>query len=117
MKKPTIHTLDLARFHRASRLVEDDLEEAYAICRQKYGPDVAGVLIVAILRQQLNDKKNQWPPPDDLEEKVNKFLMENGLVENQTENAENAKKELDQVWSEIRQEAEIEVYGKKELKG
>ena len=73
--------LDLIRFHNAARLIEDDLDEAYRTCRQKYGYEVAGVLLVSLLRQQLNDKKDQWPPSDDLVEKVNDFLAEKGLLD------------------------------------
>jgi len=71
---------DIRRYHAAARMIEDDLEGAYLTCREKYGADVAGVLIVAILRQKLNDKKDQWPPPEDLIQKVNNFLVEHGLM-------------------------------------
>ena len=81
MNKPTIHILDLNRFHNMCRLIEDDLDEAYMTCRQKYGYEVAGVLLVALLRQQLNTNKDQWPPPEDLTEKVNKFLADRGLLD------------------------------------
>ena len=75
-----IHPLDAERYHSAARMIEDDMCEAYFSCRHKYGPDVAGVLLVALLRQQFNDHKGQWPPPEDLTEKVNKFLVEKGLL-------------------------------------
>lgn len=75
-----IHPVDVARYHSAARMIEDDLNEAYFTCRMKYGPEVAGVLLVALLRQQLNKDKNQWPPPDDLVEKVNEFLLKHGLM-------------------------------------
>lgn len=81
MNTPTIHRYDLARFHAAARMMEDDLDEAYFACREKYGFEVAGVLLVALLRQQLNSNKNQWPPPEDLANKVNQFLEEKGLLE------------------------------------
>ena len=74
----TIH--DLARFHGAARKIEDDLHEAYWTVRERYGPDVAGVVLVTLLRQKLNDKPNQWPPPDDLIEKVNQFLRDKNLL-------------------------------------
>jgi hypothetical protein len=75
-----IHRVDARRFHSAARMMEDDLEGAYLTCREKYGAEVAGVLLVAILRQQLNDSKDQWPPPEDLIQKVNNFLVEHGLM-------------------------------------
>jgi len=76
-----IHPLDASRYHAAARMMEDDLHQAYFSCRRKYGPEVAGVLLVALLRQQLNDKKDQWPPPEDLLYKVNQFLVDKGLME------------------------------------
>lgn len=75
-----IHPLDAQRYHAAARMIEDDLDQAYFTCRRKYGPEVAGVLLVALLRQQLNDKKDQWPPPEDLLYKVNQFLVDKGLM-------------------------------------
>lgn len=71
---------DAARFHAAARMIEDDLDQAYFTCRQKYGPEVAGLLLVALLRQQLNHDKDRWPPPEDLVDKVNSFLVEKGLM-------------------------------------
>lgn len=78
--KSWIHPVDVRRFHSAARLIEDDLEEAYLTCRERYGAEVAGVVLVSILRQKLNDQKDQWPPPEDLIEKVNNFLVEHGLM-------------------------------------
>ena len=75
-----IHHTDAARFHAAARMIEDDLHEAYFTCRQKYGSEVAGVLLVAMLREKLNKAKGQWPPPEDLVDKVNEFLVEHGLM-------------------------------------
>ena len=75
-----IHHTDAARFHAAARMMEDDLNEAYFTCRQKYGSEVAGVLLVALLREKLNNAKDQWPPPEDLIEKVNNFLVDKGLM-------------------------------------
>ncbi len=72
---------DLKRFHEASRLIEDDLEEAYLVCRQRFGADVAGVLLVTMLRSKFNDDKDQWPPPDYLDEKVDEHLVKLGLTE------------------------------------
>ena len=66
---------DAARYHTAAKMIEADLDEAYFTCRQKYGAEVAGVLLVAKLRQQLNSNPDQWPPPEDLIEKVNNFLV------------------------------------------
>ena len=62
-------------------MIEDDLDEGYQACRKAYGPEVAGSVLVAVLRDKLNNNKDQWPPPEDLIEKVNKFLEEKGLLE------------------------------------
>jgi hypothetical protein len=75
-----ISIADLERFHRAVRMIEDDMEQAYHTCRNNFGSDVAGVLLVALLRQQLNDKKDQWPPPPELIEKVNSHLSQLGMI-------------------------------------
>lgn len=48
---------------------------------QPLGADVAGALLVAKLREKLNDKPDQWPPPEDLQEKVNDVLRSMGLLE------------------------------------
>lgn len=71
---------DLVRFHAAARMVEDDLDEAYFSCRRAYGADVAGALLVAALRRALNVNPDQWPPPEDLRERVNDRLREIGLL-------------------------------------
>lgn len=84
-----IHLADLARFHKAARMIEDDLDEAYKTCRLQFGADVAGVLLVAALRDKLNDKKNQWPPPEDLFDKVNQFLADKGLLDDSIYPVEN----------------------------
>lgn len=76
-----IYGPDIVRFHTASRMIEDDLNEAYHTCRAKYGADVAGSLLVAKLREKLNDKPDQWPPPENLQEKVNDALRRMGLLE------------------------------------
>ena len=71
---------DLDRYHTAARMIEDDMDEAYFSCRRRFGADAAGLLLVALLRQKMNDKPDQWPPPDDLREKVNKVLKDKGLL-------------------------------------
>lgn len=71
-----IFPADLSRYHAAARMIEDDLDQAYRTCRERYGADVAGALLVAKLRQQLNDNPDQWPPPEDLVDKVNQRLEE-----------------------------------------
>jgi len=72
---------DVGKYHAAARMIEDDLNEAYHTCRLRYGADVAGVLLVAKLREKLNHSPDQWPPPEDLSERVNNTLREMGLLE------------------------------------
>lgn len=77
---PVIHPFDLARYMRAARMIEDDLHEAYFSCRETFGPEIAGALLVAELRRKFNDKPDQWPPPEEVNEKVQKFLEEKKLL-------------------------------------
>ena len=72
---------DLDRFHAAARSIWNDMDEAYFSVREKYGADVAGVVLVTLLREKLNDKPGQYPPPADLTERVNERLRAVGLVE------------------------------------
>ena len=81
MEHPKIHPMDLARFQRAAKIIEDDLDEGYYSCRDQFGPEIAGALLVAELRRIFNDKPLQWPPPDELVEKVNNFLIEKGIMD------------------------------------
>lgn len=76
-----INQVDLQRWHSAARMIEDDLDEAFRTVSAKYGTEVAGLLLVAALRRQLNDNPNQWPPPENLIPKVNAFLVEKGLYD------------------------------------
>jgi hypothetical protein len=68
------------RFHHAAKMMEADMDEAYRTCCQRFGSETAGVLLVALLRQQCNGS-GRWPPPDDLEMKVNEFLKDKGLLD------------------------------------
>ncbi len=81
MKTPPITVQDFLRFNRAARKIEDDMDEAYWTVREQFGPDVAGVVLVTLLRQKVNDKPGQWPPPDDLIEKVADVLRDKGLFD------------------------------------
>lgn len=74
-----MNQFDVKRFHNAAKMIENDLTEAYYSCRMKYGSDVAGVLLVSILRNNFNPK-DKWPVDDSLEEKVNQFLIEKGIL-------------------------------------
>ena len=75
---------DAARFHRIVKMLEADLNEAYFSVRTVFGADVAGAVLIALMRQRLNDKPNQWPPPESLETKVNDFLREKGLMQDES---------------------------------
>lgn len=78
---PLIHPVDLQRYHAAARMIEDDADQAYRTCRAKFGPDIAGALLVMLFRRQLNHKPEQWPPPEDLVDKVNQHLQHLGLTD------------------------------------
>lgn len=69
------------RYFRAARMIEDDIYGAYYTCKTKFGEEIADVLLVAELRKSLNDNLDQWPPPDDLKEKVYSFLKDKGLLD------------------------------------
>jgi len=78
-----IHPIDIARFHRACKLIEVDAEEAYRTCCQRFGTEMAGVLLVAFYRHQLG-AMDSYPPEggfEAFEEKVNKVLSEKGMIQ------------------------------------
>lgn len=75
---------DLERYHRLARMLEDDWDEAFQTATCIFGSELAGAVLVAVLRQGLNDKKDQWPPPLDLKDKVKEFLTKKGLYEDHT---------------------------------
>lgn len=82
MNKPKIHSVDVTRFFHAARVIEDDMEEGYYFCRDKYGPEVAGALLIAALRVKFNDNPNQWPPKEaELDAKVREFLTDENLLD------------------------------------
>lgn len=67
-----------AIFHKAARMIELDGVEAYFACREKYGPTIAGAVLVAWLRSQHN-QEGKWPD-DDLTERVNRALLQSGRM-------------------------------------
>lgn len=75
-----INRIDLDRYFRAARMIEDDLDEAYETCSRLVGPAIASALLIAELRKVYNDKPDQWPPPDGIAEKVGEFLENKNLL-------------------------------------
>lgn len=67
---------DVNRFHTAASIWENG---QYTHFRTRFGQDFFGVLAVDKLRRKLNDKPNQWPPPEDLIDKVNAMLPQSIL--------------------------------------
>jgi len=72
--------LTASRLNAAAKIIEYDGFEGYWTVRSKYGENIANALIIAWLRTKLNDKPDQYPCPDDLEEKVMVRLREKGLL-------------------------------------
>jgi hypothetical protein len=81
MSQPKIHSVDLVRYFKAARIIEDDLAEGYNSCRAQFGADLAGLALVSELRKKLNTEPDQWPPPEDLFDKVREFLETQGLYQ------------------------------------
>jgi hypothetical protein len=77
--KPAITKDDLERFHDACKMIEYDADQAYRTCREKYGAEVAGVLLVMFLRRSY-DSALQFPEPNNLRDKVNEHLHKLGLA-------------------------------------
>lgn len=73
--------MDLAKCHQAAKIIETDGVGGYWTCRERFGKEIADVLIVALLRKVYNPDE-QWPAPDGLAEKVNEQLEKEGLVAN-----------------------------------
>lgn len=72
--------LTSSRLHAAAKIIEYDGFDGYKTVRNRYGENIANALIVSWLRRQLNPVPNQYPCPEDLEEKVNQKLKEKGLL-------------------------------------
>lgn len=71
---------DFYRLNYASKSIETDACEAYFTTKERYGSDVANALIILYLRLQFNPN-NQYPAPDDVNDKVLKILRENGILD------------------------------------
>lgn len=67
------------RFHAATKIIEADGCEGYFSCRERFGADVAGAVLVMFLRLRLNPDE-QWPAPEDLPEKVNEVMRKSGRL-------------------------------------
>ena len=72
--------LTASRLNAAAKIIEYDGFDGFLAVRRHYGENIANALIVAWLRNQLNDKPDQYPCPEDLEEKVKAKLKEKGLL-------------------------------------
>jgi len=71
---------DFERFNAAAKMIEADADQAYRTCRKKYGPDAAGMLLVAFLRRAYGSMES-WPPSDEVVDKVRARLEEVGILE------------------------------------
>jgi hypothetical protein len=61
-------------YHQASFLFETQGTQAYASVCERYGPDVAGVLLVAHLRRQFGSMKD-FPAPPECVTQTNRELL------------------------------------------
>lgn len=73
---------DLDRFHDAAKMIEYDGAQAYRTCCERFGKDVANALLIAYFRRNVmtGSPLNVFPEPEDLREKVNKMLEEEGVL-------------------------------------
>jgi hypothetical protein len=67
------------RWHHAAKLIEVDGVNAYWACRERYGEDIANVLIIAFLRRNFNPNE-QFPIPEEVTKKTNYTLCREGLM-------------------------------------
>jgi len=65
--------LSLEKIQNAAKMIEADGDEAYFSVRQRYGKEVASILLVAHLRRSFGSMKT-FPPDHDIDEKVSKFV-------------------------------------------
>jgi hypothetical protein len=75
-----MNSVDLQRFHDAAKMIEYDGDQAYRTCCERFGSDIAGVLLVAFLRRAARTEE-MYPEPEDLREKVNEYLRKLGLID------------------------------------
>lgn len=73
-----ISEIDLRRAHNACKMIELDGAEAFHTCCERFGTEVAVMLLVSFFRHQLNPK-GEWPQ-EELEQEVNDALIEAGLI-------------------------------------
>ena len=70
---------DLERLHNACKMIEYDGVEAYHSCVERYGREVANILIISFLRRTLGGFPT-FPEQKDIRKKVNDFLKESGIL-------------------------------------
>lgn len=78
MSKPMTLVEEAERFHAACKMIELDGCEGYFACRERFGSDVAGAVLVMWLRTRLY-KENEY---DKTKAKVNQVLEEAGRLKN-----------------------------------
>ena len=70
---------EAARFHAAAKMIELDGPEGYFSCRERFGPEIAGMALVMWQRMKVPLRK-EWPD-DALVDRVNNLLIEAGRLE------------------------------------
>lgn len=72
-------TLSIQDMQEAAKWIEVDGDEAYRAVSQRYGEDVAKLLLIAHLRRSLGSMEG-YPPNPDIDQKVEVLLSEKGIV-------------------------------------
>lgn len=69
----------LACYHEAAKMIETDGVEAYHTVSERFGSDVAGVLLVAFIRRN-QGSMDTFPAREDIVIKTDEILSKHGLV-------------------------------------
>ena len=69
---------EVERFHAAAKIIELDGVEGVRTCAERFGKDVAGALLVAFIRRNLNPN-GAWPT-DKTKDGADRALVVHGLI-------------------------------------
>jgi len=68
--------LPLEKIQDATKMIEVNGDEAYSFVRQRYGKEIAAILLVAHLRRSFGSMETS-PPDPAIDEKVSNFIRTN----------------------------------------
>lgn len=71
---------NLEGYHEAAKMIEVDGVNAYQTVSERFGKEIAEVLIVAFLRRNLGSM-NTFPPKEEIIRQTNAVLSERGLLQ------------------------------------